>query len=571
MIADQFPWLSAIILLPLVAALLIPFVPDKDGKRVRWYALGVGIADLVLMCYCFWKHYDPSNTGFQMVEQYAWVPELGLKWSVSVDGVSAPLVLLAGLVTTLSMFAAWQVDLKPRLFYFLMLVLYSAQVGVFVAQDVLLLFIMWEVELIPVYLLVSIWGGQKRQYAAMKFLLYTAAASIFILVAGLAMAFYGDNVTFDMVELGLKDYPLALELLLYAGLLVAFGVKLAVFPLHTWLPDAHGEASSPVSMILAGVLLKMGGYGLIRLNLGLLPDAHVYFAPVLAILGVVNIIYGAFNSFAQTNMKRRLAYSSVSHMGFVLLGIASFTDLGINGAMLQMISHGLIASLLFFLAGVTYDRTHTMSMKEMGGIAQAMPTVFALFTMGVMASLALPGMSGFASELSVFVGVTTSDIYSSTFRTVTVFLAAVGVILTPIYLLSMLRQVFYNSGEVPTCDIAPTCDLTDADLQNQGNQEAVCFGTNCTLPIDAEFTDARPREVFIAACFLALIIGIGVYPKMAMQMYDAKTVAVNAQVRESYTQIAEVNPQIFAQRFLTPKVAESEVTPVLGMVERFSR
>jgi NAD(P)H-quinone oxidoreductase subunit 4 len=568
MIADRFPWLTAIVLLPLVASLLIPVLPDKEGKRVRWYALGVGIADFVLMCYVFWKHYDASSATFQLVEKYAWVPQLGLSWAVSVDGLSVPLVLLAGLVTTLSIFAAWQVDLKPRLFYFLMLVLYSAQIGVFVAQDVLLLFIMWEVELIPVYLLVSIWGGQKRQYAATKFLLYTAAASIFILVAGLAMALYGGgNISFDMVELGMKDYPLGLELLLYAGLLIAFGVKLAVFPLHTWLPDAHGEASSPVSMILAGVLLKMGGYGLIRLNLELLSDAHVYFAPLLAMLGVVNIIYGAFNSFAQTNMKRRLAYSSVSHMGFVLLGIASFTDLGINGAMLQMISHGLIASVLFFLAGVTYDRTHTMAMKEMGGIGQAMPKVFALFTISAMASLALPGMSGFASELSVFVGVTTSDIYGSTFRTVTVFLASVGVILTPIYLLSMLRQVFYNSGAVPTCDITPSCDITDADLQNQGDQEAVCFGTNCVLPAEAEFSDARPREVFIAACFLVLIIGIGVYPKMAMQMYDVKTVAVNAQVRQSYTEIAQGNPQIYAKGFLVPQIAESEVAPVLGIVK----
>ncbi len=571
MIADEFPWLTTIVLFPLIAALPIPFLPDQDGKRIRWYALGVGIADFILMCYAFWQHYDPTIATFQLVEQYTWLPRLGLNWSVSVDGVSAPLVLLAGFVTTLSIFAAWQVNLKPRLFYGLMLVLYAAQIGVFVAQDILLLFIMWEIELIPVYLLVSIWGGKKRQYAAMKFLLYTAAASIFILVAGLAMAFYGDHLTFDMVELGLKNYPVTLELLLYAGLLIAFGVKLAIFPLHTWLPDAHGEASSPVSMILAGVLLKMGGYGLIRLNLELLPDAHVYFAPILAILGVVNIVYGAFNSFAQTNMKRRLAYSSVSHMGFVLLGIASFTDLGINGAMLQMLSHGLIASLLFFLAGVTYDRTHTMAMKEMGGIAQAMPTVFALFTMGVMASLALPGMSGFVGELAVFVGMTTSDIYSSTFRTVTVFLAAVGLILTPVYLLSMLRQVFFNSGDVPICDIAPTCDISDVDLKNQGSQEAVCFGTNCSLPIDAPFIDARPREVFIAACFLVLIIGLGVYPNLGMKMYDVKTVAVNAQVRESYTQIAATNPQIYAKGFLVPKVADSEVSPVLGIVERYAR
>lgn len=566
MIADRFPWLTAIVLLPLVASFLIPVLPDKQGKRVRWYALGVGIADFVLMCYAFWKHYDASSASFQLAEKYAWIPQLGLSWSVSVDGISAPLVLLAGLVTTLAILAAWQVDVKPRLFYFLMLVLYSAQIGVFVAQDLLLLFIMWEIELVPVYLLVSIWGGPKRRYAATKFILYTAAASIFILVAALAMALYGGgNLTFDMVELAGKNYPIALELLLYAGLLIAFGLKLAVFPLHTWLPDAHGEASAPVSMILAGVLLKMGGYGLIRVNMEMLGDAHVYFAPILVILGVVNIIYGALASFAQTNMKRRLAYSSVSHMGFVLLGIASYTDLGVSGAMLQMISHGLIAAVLFFLAGVTYDRTHTMAMNEMGGIGQAMPKVFALFTVGAMASLALPGMSGFASEIAVFVGVTTSDIYSSNFRTVTVFLAAVGVILTPIYLLSMLRQVFYNSGAA--CDIAPSCDLNDISLRIEGHEEAVCFGTSCVIPTDAKFNDASPREIFIAASFLVLIIGIGFYPKLATQMYDVKTVALNADVRQSYTLIAESNPQVYAEQFLFPRIANSEVEPVLGIVE----
>ncbi|MEH1782006.1 MAG: NAD(P)H-quinone oxidoreductase subunit 4 [Nostoc sp.] len=562
MIADQFPWLTAIVLLPLVASLLIPVLPDKDGKRVRWYALGVGIADFALMCYAFWKHYDASSASFQLVENYAWVPQLGFNWAVSVDGLSAPLVLLAGFVTTLSIFSAWQVDHRPRLFYFLMLVLYSAQVGVFVAKDLLLFFIMWEVELIPVYLLVCIWGGQRRRYAATKFLLYTAAASIFILVAALAMGLYGGgNMTFDITALASKEYPLSLQLLLYAGLLIAFGVKLAVFPMHTWLPDAHGEASSPVSMILAGVLLKMGGYGLIRLNLELLPDAHIYFAPVLAILGVVNIIYGALNSFAQTNMKRRLAYSSISHMGFVLLGIASFTDLGINGAMLQMISHGLIASVLFFLAGVTYDRTHTMVMKDMGGIGQAMPKVFALFTIGTMASLALPGMSGFAGELSVFVGMTSSDVYSSTFCTVTVFLAAVGVILTPIYLLSMLREVFYGKGA------ALLCDINNAGLENQEDEGTVCFGTDCLVPEDAVYEDARPREVFIAACFLLMIIGIGFYPKMAMQMYDVKTVAVNANLRQSYAIVSQTNPQIYANRFLVPQISEVEVAPVLGTLK----
>ncbi|GFE70083.1 NAD(P)H-quinone oxidoreductase subunit 4 [Chroococcus sp. FPU101] len=554
---EQIPWLSIIVLLPLVAAFAIPVLPDKDGKTVRLFSLGVGLADFVLMCFVFWKNYDVSNSSFQLAEKYDWVPQIGFSWSVSVDGLSMPLVLLAGLVTTLSILASWQVDRKPRLFYFLMLLLYAAQIGVFVAQDVLLLFIMWELELVPVYLLVSIWGGQKRRYAATKFLLYTAAASIFILIAGLGMALYGGGQpTFDMFELRLKDYPLALELFLYAGLLIAFGVKLAIFPLHTWLPDAHGEASAPVSMILAGVLLKMGGYGLIRLNLGLLPDAHVYFAPVLAMLGVINIIYGGFSSFGQTNMKRRLAYSSVSHMGFVLLGIASFTDVGISGAMLQMLSHGLIAALLFFLAGVTYDRTHTLWMDEMGSIGKVMPKVFALFTAGAMASLALPGMSGFASELAVFVGVTTSDIYSSPFRTVTVFLAAVGLILTPIYLLSMLRQVFFEPGTAPTCEI-------EGKNLRLGEDEAVCFGTNCVLPMNAVYSDARPREVFIAVCFLVLIVGIGFYPKLATQMYDTTTVAVNSQVRHSYTEIAQTNSYKFAQGILYPHMVESEVASIV--------
>lgn len=567
MTTELFPWLTTLIILPLVAAVSLPLIPDKTGKVVRWYALGVGIVELLLMTYAFGSHYDLHSASFQLVETFTWMPQLGLNWTVSVDGISAPLVLLAGFVTTLSMFAAWKVDRRPRLFYALMLVLYAAQIGVFVAQDLLLFFVMWEIELVPVYLLVCIWGGQNRRYAATKFLLYTAVASVFILVAALAMAFYGDVVTFDLAEVHLKQFPLVLELLLYGGLLVAFGVKLAIFPLHTWLPDAHGEASSPVSMVLAGVLLKMGGYGLIRLNMELLPHAHVYFAPVLAMLGVVNIVYGALNSFAQTNMKRRLAYSSISHMGFVLLGIASFSDLGVSGAMLQMLSHGLIASVLFFLAGVTYDRTHTMLMDRMAGIGQALPRVFALFTIAAMASLALPGMSGFVSELSVFVGLSTSEIYSSSFRTVTVFLSAVGLILTPIYLLSMLRQVFYGSSAEMMCDIVPSCDLNDVQLKSQGNEEAACFGTSCALPIESTFEDASPREVFIAACFLVLIIGIGFYPKLATNLYDVKTVAVNAHVRGAYERLAATNPQIYASGFGNGVLADLKATPVLGTVK----
>jgi len=506
-VGTSFPWLSAIILFPLAASLLIPVLPDKEGKTVRWYALGVGLIDFALTIYALWTQYDFTTSGYQFVETVSWIPQLNLNWSLAIDGLSMPLVVLTGLVTTMSILAGWQVKEKPRLFYFLMLAMYSAQVGVFCSQDLLQFFLIWELELVPVYLLIAIWGGPKRRYAATKFILYTAIASIFILIAALAMAFYGDNVTFNLTQLGLKDYSLGFEILVYAGLLIAYGVKLSVFPLHTWLPDAHGEASAPVSMILAGVLLKMGGYALIRMNVEMLPNAHAVFAPALAILGVVNIVYGGLASFAQRNLKRRMAYSSISHMGFVLLGVASYTDVGMSGAMLQMISHGLIASAMFFLAGVTYDRTHTLNLDDMGGLGKKMPSTFALFTIASMASLALPGMSGFAGELMVFLGFANSPIYSVEFKAVIIFLAAVGLILTPVYLLSMMREMFYGQeGEAVEGQV---------------------------------FLDAKPRELFIAAALMLPIVAIGIYPKLLTETYDVTTVNIAQHARNALPVVAQ--------------------------------
>lgn len=526
----EFPWLTTITLLPLVAAFVIPLLPE--GKVVRNYAIAVGAIDLALSVGLFWRSFDFNTTGLQLSETFAWVPQIGLNWSVGVDGLSMPLVVLAGLITTLALVASWKVERKTRLFYFLMLVLYSAQIGVFVAQDLLLFFLMWEIELIPVYILISIWGGKERFYAATKFILYTALGSIFILVSALLMAFWGDEVSFSFADLSAKDFPVAIELLAYAGFLIAFAVKLPIFPLHTWLPDAHSQASAPVSMVLAGVLLKMGGYGLIRLNVEMLPDAHVYFAPVLVVLGAVNIVYGALNAFSQQNLKRRLACSSISHMGFVLIGIASFTSLGLNGAVLQMLSHGLIAAALFFLAGVAYDRTHTLEMNKMGGMAQEMPKVFALFTAASLASLALPGMSGFVSELTVFLGIATTDAYSNVFKVVMVFLAAVGIILTPAYLLSMLRQVFY--GEY-----------------------------NSGIIIEKYLGDAKPREVLVTACLLLPIIGIGLYPKLATRTYDVKAVEVALQARQAVTPVIAQRQGGSLQAQRTPFYAPAFVASAL--------
>ncbi|MFM5999589.1 MAG: NAD(P)H-quinone oxidoreductase subunit 4 [Dolichospermum sp.] len=529
----EFPWLSAIIFLPLVAVLAIPIIPDKEGKTVRWYGLGVALLDFSLIICALWQGYDFQSSALQLTESYSWIPQIGFNWSLGVDGLSMPLIILTGLINTLAIFAAWKVTNKPRLFYALMLVMYSAQLGVFLAQDLLMFFLMWEIELVPVYLLIAIWGGANRRYAATKFIIYTAAASIFILICGFAMAFYGDNLTFNMTELAMKEYPKALELALYTGFLIAYGVKLPIFPFHTWLPDAHGEASAAGSMILAGVLLKMGGYALIRFNVEILADAHINFAPVLVVLGVVNIIYGACCAFAQTNLKRRLAYSSIAHMGFVLIGIASYTEIGINGAVLQMISHGLIAASLFFLSGVTYERTHTLMMDKMGGMAKVMPITFALFTMGAMASLALPGMSGFVAELMVFLGFATSDVYSSGFKIVIIFLSAVGVILTPIYLLSMLRQVFYG----------------------EKNEE---------LHLDAIVLDVKPRELFITACLLIPVIGIGFYPKMITQVYDVKTVEVAAHARQVLPIIARQQPaNLYSQIFTSPTLASSKIGNII--------
>jgi NAD(P)H-quinone oxidoreductase subunit 4 len=492
-----FPWLSVSILFPIAAALLIPFIPDPgDGKTIRWYALGVALVTFLVTVGAYLNGYDPAVAGLQLIERVEWLPDLGLAWSVGADGLSMPLILLTSFITALAVLAAWPVTFKPRLFFFLILAMDGGQIAVFAVQDMLLFFLAWELELLPVYLLLAIWGAKKRQYAATKFILYTAGGSVFILLAALAMGFFGGGTpNFEYTTLAAKEFPARFQLLAYAGLLVAFGVKLPIVPLHTWLPDAHGEATAPVHMLLAGILLKMGGYALLRFNVQLLPEAHAQFAPLLVVLGVVNIIYAALTSFAQRNLKRKIAYSSISHMGFVLIGIGSFSALGTSGAMLQMVSHGLIGASLFFLVGATYDRTHTLQLDEMGGVGQKMRKMFALWTICSLASLALPGMSGFVSELMVFVGFVNSEAYSLSFRVVMAALAAVGVILTPIYLLSMLREIFFGKE-------------------------------NPELASHSELVDAEPREIYVISCLLVPIIGIGLYPRLVTDSYRASIEAL---------------------------------------------
>nr|BDY08668.1 NADH dehydrogenase subunit D [Lysimachia capillipes] len=369
----------------------------------------------------------------------------------------------------------------------MMLSMYSGQIGLFSSRDLLLFFIMWELELIPIYLLLSMWGGKKRLYSATKFILYTAGGSVFLLMGVLGIGLYSSNEPILNFEtLANQSYPVALEIIFYIGFFIAFAVKSPIIPLHTWLPDTHGEAHYSTCMLLAGILLKMGAYGLVRINMELLPHAHSLFSPWLMIIGTMQIIYAASTSSGQRNLKKRIAYSSVSHMGFIIIGIGSITDTGLNGAILQIISHGFIGAALFFLAGTSYDRIRLAYLDEMGGIAIPMPKIFTMFSSFSMASLALPGMSGFVAELIVFFGVITSQKFFLMPKMLIIFIMAIGMVLTPIYLLSMSRQMFY--------------------------------GYKFFTAPNSYFFDSGPRELFVSISIFLPVVGIGFYPDFVLSL-----------------------------------------------------
>nr|YP_010268165.1 NADH-plastoquinone oxidoreductase subunit 4 [Rhodiola sinuata]YP_010268250.1 NADH-plastoquinone oxidoreductase subunit 4 [Rhodiola stapfii]QHH23317.1 NADH-plastoquinone oxidoreductase subunit 4 [Rhodiola humilis]QHH23487.1 NADH-plastoquinone oxidoreductase subunit 4 [Rhodiola ovatisepala]UIF94798.1 NADH-plastoquinone oxidoreductase subunit 4 [Rhodiola sinuata]UIF94883.1 NADH-plastoquinone oxidoreductase subunit 4 [Rhodiola stapfii] len=482
-----FPWLTLIVAFPISAGSFIFFLPQKGNKIIRWYTICICILELLLMTYAFRYHFRFDDPLIQLAEEYKWIHFFSFYWRLGIDGLSIGPILLTGFITTLATLAAWPVTRDSRFFHFLMLAMYSGQIGSFSSRDLLLFFIMWELELIPVYLLVSLWGGKKRLYSATKFILYTAGGSIFLLMGVLGIGLYGSNEpTLNFEILANQSYPVALEIIFYILFLIAFAVKLPILPLHTWLPDTHGEAHYSTCMLLAGILLKMGAYGLVRINMELLPRAHSIFSPWLIIVGTIQIIYAALTSLGQRNLKKRIAYSSVSHMGFIIIGIGSITDTGLNGALLQIISHGFIGAGLFFLAGTGYDRIRLVYLDEMGGIAILMPKIFTMFSILSMASLALPGMSGFVAELIVFFGLITSQKYLLMIKILITCVMAMGMILTPIYLLSMSRQMFYGYKLF-------------------------------TVP-NSYFFDSGPRELFVSISIVLPIIGIGLYPDFVFSL-----------------------------------------------------
>nr|YP_009865154.1 NADH-plastoquinone oxidoreductase subunit 4 [Alchemilla argyrophylla]QKE47225.1 NADH-plastoquinone oxidoreductase subunit 4 [Alchemilla argyrophylla] len=492
---NNFPWLTLIVVLPISAGSLILFLPHRGNKVIRWYTLCICIIELLLTTYAFGYRFQLDDPLMQLTENYKWIDFFNFYWRLGIDGISIGPILLTGFITTLATLAAWPVTRDSRLFHFLMLAMYSGQIGLFSSQDLLLFFIMWELELIPVYLLLAMWGGKKRLYSATKFILYTAGGSIFLLIGVLGIGLYGSNEpTLNFETSANQSYPVALEIIFYIGFLIAFAVKSPIIPLHTWLPDTHGEAHYSTCMLLAGILLKMGAYGLIRINMELLPHAHSLFSPWLMIVGTIQIIYAALTSPGQRNLKKRIAYSSVSHMGFIIIGIGSITDTGLNGAILQIISHGFIGAALFFLAGTSYDRIRLVYLDEMGGMAISIPKIFTTFSILSMASLALPGMSGFVAELVVFFGILTSQKYLVMTKIVITLVMAIGMILTPIYSLSMLRQIFYGYK-----------------LFNAQN---------------SYFFDSGPRELFISISILLPVISIGIYPDFVFSLSVDKVEAI---------------------------------------------
>jgi NADH-quinone oxidoreductase subunit M len=460
---------------PAVGAILIMLF--GQGRRARVLALLASGLTLVASIYLY-ARYDLRAGGLQFESVAPFIPQIGSSLHIGVDGVSLPLVFLNAFLTFLVVLISWNYELRPQLYFTLVLFLETAVTGVFVSLDLFVFFLFWELELAPMFLLIGIWGGMRREYAAMKFIIYTITGSAFMLVGILALFFSTGLGTFDLFRVAgaARALPIASQVVLFLLLFVGFAVKVPIFPFHTWLPDAHVEAPTPISVLLAGVLLKMGGYGLVRLCMTILPEGAESLVPLLVILGVINVIYGALVALAQINgdLKKMIANSSISHMGYVIIGLAALTTTGIQGAVMQMFTHGTITALLFTMVGLVYDRTHTRIIPEMGGLAPKMPFIATTFVMAGLASLGLPGMNGFIGEFLVFIGAfPTWPWYTA--------IGVFGIVLTAGYITWMLMRVFMGQ-----LDEHKWHGLTDADW----------------------------REKFVVVALLFVIILTGVFPSV---------------------------------------------------------
>jgi NADH-quinone oxidoreductase subunit M len=451
------------------------FINKEKHNAIRWVSTFFAFVTLILTLIVL-KDYNWTTAEMQFVEMHRWIPALNAQYFMGVDGISVPMLVLTSLLSLIAIVISFNITNRVKEYFAFFLLLECGMMGVFVALDFLLFYIFWEVMLVPMYFLIGVWGGPRREYAAIKFFLYTLFGSIFMLVAILVLYFTSEPHTLNMLEmtqLG-PTFSHGVQVFAFAFFFIAFAIKVPVFPFHTWLPDAHVEAPTAISIILAGVLLKMGTYGMLRISWPMLPEGIRYFAIPIVILGVVAIIYGALVSMAQKDLKKLVAYSSVSHMGYCMMALGAYTSVkALAGCMFQMISHGLITGALFLLVGVLYDRAHTREIAAFGGIGKKLPVYTGIMVVFCMASLGLPGMSGFISEFMIFIG-------SFPSYPVYVGIAVLGVVLTAGYILRMVQRVF----------------LGEFDTAKWGG-----------------LTEINAREIIAVAPLGVLTLFIGIYPK----------------------------------------------------------
>ncbi|MDB5397094.1 MAG: NADH-quinone oxidoreductase chain 13 [Rhodospirillales bacterium] len=476
------PWpiLSIITFLPLLGAVLIMLLPQTDAgvRNVRWTALWTSAITFVVSLFIL-VYYDPNNPGFQLIERAEWIPGTGIIYQKGVDGISIWFVLVSTFLTPICIVSAWtSIQNRVREFMIAFLVLETMMVGMFSALDIVLLYVFFEGVLIPMFLIIGIWGGQRRVYAAFKFFLYTLFGSVLMLLAILAM--YLKTGTTDLVVILHSPFSRELQIWMWLAYFASFAVKMPMWPVHTWLPDAHVEAPTAGSVILAAVLLKMGGYGFIRFSVQMLPDASLYFAPFMFTLSIVAIIYTSLVALVQTDMKKLIAYSSVAHMGFVTMGIFALNQQGIDGAVFQMLSHAIVSGALFLCVGVVYDRLHTREIARYGGMARTMPKYALVFAIFMLASVGLPGTSGFIGEFLALVGTFQVNRWAA-------FFATTGIILGAVYMLVLYRNIFY--GEITKDDVRAMPDL-------------------------------NWREMTVFAPLVALTLWMGIYPSSFKDLID---------------------------------------------------
>jgi NADH-quinone oxidoreductase subunit M len=507
------PWpiLSIVTFLPLLGAALLMLLPQTEAgvRNMRWTALWTSVITFIVSLFIL-VYFDPHNPGFQLVERAEWIPGTGIIYQKGVDGISIWFVLVSTFLTPICIAAAWKsIQTRVREFMIAFLVLETMMVGMFSALDIILLYVFFEGVLIPMFLIIGIWGGQRRVYAAFKFFLYTLFGSVLMLLAILAM--YLKTGTTDLVVILHSPFSRELQIWMWLAYFASFAVKMPMWPVHTWLPDAHVEAPTAGSVILAAVLLKMGGYGFIRFSVQMLPDASLYFQPLMFTLSIVAIVYTSLVALVQTDMKKLIAYSSVAHMGFVTMGIFALNQQGIDGAVFQMLSHAVVSGALFLCVGVVYDRLHTREIARYGGMARTMPKYALVFAIFMLASVGLPGTSGFVGEFLALVGTFQVNRWAA-------FFATSGIILGAAYMLVLYRALFYG-------------DITKDDVR--------------AMP------DLNWREMSIFAPLVALTLWMGIYPSSFKHLIDP-----------SVAQIVEHQAQATHQAARTA-LAPATITPAV--------